>query len=177
MKLNGKYRMKKHSALIVLFLALSLFSVAEAAEYFVSLTGNDKNAGTKEAPFLTITTGIEQLQAGDTLYLRGGEYYITSNVVMYTTQGTAENPIRIMNYNDEDVIIKGCWSIGTDGWVQVDTNDANYEKYFHHMIGPKKTANVYKKSIDYDIWDLYIDNKGQTLDSHSILCRRSPSSG
>ena len=45
-----------------------------AREYHVAKCGNDKNAGTKEAPFLTIAHAARLADAGDTVIVHAGEY-------------------------------------------------------------------------------------------------------
>src|SRR5438128_1269928 len=47
-----------------------------AAEYFVSKTGNDANAGTtREAAFASVQKGVDTLRPGDTLTIAPGEYF------------------------------------------------------------------------------------------------------
>lgn len=45
------------------------------------------------------------LSAGDTLLIRGGTYYIKNRIQVSATDGTAENPIVVKGYGDEQVII------------------------------------------------------------------------
>jgi hypothetical protein len=45
-----------------------------SAEYFVANNGDDWNAGTQTAPFLTIRRALDAAQAGDTITLRNGVY-------------------------------------------------------------------------------------------------------
>ena len=48
-------------------------SQGTAADWYVSLTtGNNKNAGTKEAPFKNIWKAIENAAPGDTLHVAAG---------------------------------------------------------------------------------------------------------
>jgi hypothetical protein len=46
-----------------------------ASEYYVATNGSNAAAGTIGAPFATIQHGVDQLAAGDTLYIRGGRYH------------------------------------------------------------------------------------------------------
>jgi hypothetical protein len=57
-----------------LFAAKNVF----AAEYYVATTGSDTNAGTIDQPFATLQKGADTAQAGDTVYIRGGTYSITT---------------------------------------------------------------------------------------------------
>jgi hypothetical protein len=76
--------------------------------YYVSTTGNDESAGTFENPWRTISYGITQLTAGDTLYIRGGTYVES---IEENTSGTAVNPITISGYNGETAIIDGEYTL------------------------------------------------------------------
>ena len=52
-----------------------MVSVARAATYYVSPTGNDSASGTEEAlPFRTIQRAASVMRAGDTCLIRGGIY-------------------------------------------------------------------------------------------------------
>ncbi|MCF8365039.1 MAG: right-handed parallel beta-helix repeat-containing protein [Bacteroidales bacterium] len=78
-----------------------------ATNYYVSPDGNNNSGnGSLSAPWATIQKACDYVAAGDIIYLRGGIYnqrdYIDANV-----DGTATNPITIMNYNGEEVIFDG----------------------------------------------------------------------
>ena len=53
-------------------------ATARAAEYYVATTGNDSNAGTMAAPFATLQKAINTAAGGDTVWIRGGTYKITT---------------------------------------------------------------------------------------------------
>jgi hypothetical protein len=80
-----------------MFVALSGFG---QNVYFVANNGNNANPGTKAQPFLTIQHGIDQLDAGDTLYIRGGVYYITAGLNV-----TAGHPHNHSNGTESDPIV------------------------------------------------------------------------
>ena len=65
------------AVVIVLSLAALPFiseTAANAANYYVSPTGNDSNLGTLTDPFASITKAQASASSGDTVYLRGGTY-------------------------------------------------------------------------------------------------------
>jgi len=97
--------MKKHifGTLIVLIVSLAFALKVEAKEYYVSNTGSDTAVGTISAPFKTISYGISKLVAGDTLYVRAGNYPGFSA----KKSGTATMPITIAGYNNEYPKITG----------------------------------------------------------------------
>ena len=66
--------------LLRLAAGLSFFAAGNvfAAEYYVSTTGSDSNPGTLAAPFATLQKGADTAVAGDTVWIRGGTYTITT---------------------------------------------------------------------------------------------------
>ena len=52
---------------------------------FVSTTGSDTNAGTFNFPFATISKGLSIAQVGDTVFVRGGRYLLTSTITLSTS--------------------------------------------------------------------------------------------
>jgi uncharacterized repeat protein (TIGR02059 family) len=62
--------------LLLLFFALS--SMASAKTYYVATGGSNSNTGTFAKPFATWQKGIDMSSSGDTIYIRGGVYYITA---------------------------------------------------------------------------------------------------
>ena len=59
----------------IFFLTISFVN---AATYYVSPTGSDAAAGTKAQPFATLQKGNDVAIAGDTVFIRGGTYSITT---------------------------------------------------------------------------------------------------
>lgn len=49
--------------------------------YYVAPTGVNTNAGTISAPFLTIQRAQDAVVAGDTVYIRGGNYVMTESLI------------------------------------------------------------------------------------------------
>lgn len=83
--------MKKRTYL--LFLAVCFLTALNAAEYFISVKGSDKNPGTSEkAPFRTIKRAISKLAPGDTVTILPGEYH-EQNIFRFS--GDPKRPTRI----------------------------------------------------------------------------------
>ena len=97
------------SAIIVLFSTTLYPNVATAATYYVATNGNNSNAGTLQSPFQTIAKGLSVLKAGDTLYLRAGNYgqSINSNGLTIPTGTSWTNAPLISAYPGETVVISG----------------------------------------------------------------------
>ncbi len=73
--------------------------------FFVDpVKGDDSNAGSEAKPWKTLGHAVQQLQPGDTLYLRRGTYYEHATV---TQSGTSEKPITIRSYPNELAILDG----------------------------------------------------------------------
>ena len=102
----------------LLFTSILIFSLVQLhsqTTYFVapsSSGGSDSNAGTELAPFETLQHAINQLTAGDILYVREGTYRETITI---DEDGSSGNLITIQNYNNEVVTIDGTSDI-TGTW-------------------------------------------------------------
>ena len=67
-------------AMAVLGLVAFVVMTASANDIHVATTGNDDNAGTEEAPLLTIHKAVELVQAGDRILIHEGTYYISERI-------------------------------------------------------------------------------------------------
>ncbi len=83
---------------------LLLSSRSLAAQYFVSPTGNDAHPGTRDQPFATITKAHSVLAIGDTIYVRGGTYTLTTTIVL-SKSGNVNARYYLMAYADERVLL------------------------------------------------------------------------
>jgi outer membrane biosynthesis protein TonB len=68
---------------------------------YLAPNGSDSNAGTQAAPWATLGGAISKMRAGETLYVRGGTYTVTTRTTYVTVAGTASEPITIRNYPGE----------------------------------------------------------------------------
>lgn len=95
---------------ILLFLIIN--SLASAKTYYVSTTGNDNNPGVFSQPWATWSKAFKTADAGDTVYFRGGIYYVTTGISCIPKDGlghtgTRSNPICYFNYPGEVPILDG----------------------------------------------------------------------
>lgn len=89
---------------ITIMSCLALMSIGSwATEYYVSPTGSGSNYS-KSSPGKLTSTVIGKLQAGDVLYLMGGQYDF-QNALTINRSGTADKMITICPYNDERPIL------------------------------------------------------------------------
>jgi hypothetical protein len=91
-----------------LLLALGMLFAACPAycnTYFVAPDGSDSNSGTIESPFKTIDHAVGLVNAGDTIYLRGGVHYYTVKIPTISKSGQDGNLITLQNYQNEVPIL------------------------------------------------------------------------
>ena len=105
--------MKKTLILIsLLFLAsINLFST----NYYVSTTGQNSNNGSIGNPWRTISYASQQLQAGDTLFIRGGVYF-ESGITPLNSGNTSDGYIVYSSFPGEIAIIDGTnYNVSSNG--------------------------------------------------------------
>jgi len=85
--------------------AFCLFSFSPAllaADYYISLKGDDSNEGTSpESPFATIQKAVDQMGAGDTCFIKGGHYQQVIN--LGGRAGSKNKPLTLKSYKGEAI--------------------------------------------------------------------------
>ena len=94
----------------LILVATLIPTAVRAGAFFVSPNGNDANRGTIQEPFRTIQKAAGSVQAGDTVFVRGGTYRET---VRPAHSGAAGKPIVFQAYKKENVIVSGTTLIST----------------------------------------------------------------
>ncbi len=79
-------------------------STVTGKTYYISTSGNDRNAGSINAPFATLQKAANTVGAGDIVYIRGGIYFDEAE---FYTSGIPGSPIRILAYPSEYPILDG----------------------------------------------------------------------
>lgn len=79
---------------------LTLAAPPTNGDWFVSPTGSDANPGTLALPFASLGKAISVVQAGQTIYMRGGTYF-PGSTIRITNSGTAGNRINLLAYPGE----------------------------------------------------------------------------
>jgi len=75
--------------------------------YYICHSGSQNNNGSLKHPFNKLdSTIISKLDAGDTIYFKGGEVFETSLYVNSLNKGTKKNPIVITSFGKAKAIIK-----------------------------------------------------------------------
>jgi hypothetical protein len=94
--------------IILISVLLWFTALSQAATYYVARppAGDDGNDGSIENPFQTLNKAWTVVVAGDIVYVRGGIYTYAQIglTVLSNKDGTALNPISILNYPNEHPI-------------------------------------------------------------------------
>lgn len=86
---------------------------AEAAQYFVSSNGSDTANGTSaQTAFRTPERALRALAAGDSMFLRAGDYWRLGQALSVNVSGTAQSPVII-----------GAYSVNSSGQTQLSASD------------------------------------------------------
>lgn len=93
--------------MLALSITILLSLQVTATNYYVATNGSDNsNNGSINQPFATLQKFHSIAQPGDTCFVRGGTYYPTSQTNILS-DGTAANPICIVNYPGEAPVFDG----------------------------------------------------------------------
>jgi hypothetical protein len=91
--------------LLLMIVCANCVATAKGAEYFIAPGGNNSNGGTLGSPWGTFDFAIDQLNAGDTLFVRGGTYNLASRIRLSTGDGGAlNNPVNIWAYESSGIM-------------------------------------------------------------------------
>ena len=89
-------------AILTILIWIMIVGIASATDYYVATDGNNANVGTLDDPWQTITYAATQAQAGDTVFIKGGNY--GHEHVVISNSGTASAPIMFEGYDGVPVI-------------------------------------------------------------------------
>ena len=128
---------------LLLFIALPASSWA--ATYYVSLSGDNNNAGTQSSPWRTIQYAIDKTAPGDLVLVEDGTY---NESVIITRSGTLEAYITLKSINQWGAKIEIPSSGNTDG-VKIAANYITLDGFeiYNPSLTPDDTGNgvtVYK---------------------------------
>ncbi|MBL6081185.1 right-handed parallel beta-helix repeat-containing protein [Belnapia sp. T18] len=90
--------------------------------YYVSASTISGGTGTLSNPFSSLQRAHDLAKPGDTIEVRGGTYFL-AQPLKFTSDGTADKPITVENYNGEKVVIDAG---KTTGGFALTLNSASY---------------------------------------------------
>jgi len=98
--------------------------------FYISPTGDDENAGTKDRPFATLEQAILAIRENPggpvTIYLRGGYYPFRRTIVLEEADSSPNSPLVIRAYPGEQAHIIGGREIS--GFEALNPHTRNYNK-------------------------------------------------
>lgn len=109
-----------------------------AADYYVSPTGKDTNAGTLAAPWKTIGNAAKKVVQGDNVYVRAGVY---EEIVNLTRSGMSGRPITFRSYPGERAVIEGKNQKVSDEQGLVNLTDVSYVTFADFDVQNFTTTN------------------------------------
>ena len=149
-------------------------TTTQGLTYYVSPIGDDENPGTQDSPWKTFQKALKKAEAGDTLFVRGGEYPVILGGWAFQNSGTLEKPITLTNYPGEQVVIKigqvsgnytpfNCWSSTADppSW---QTTKAD----FIHVVGTDVTPRALSNGVISQKGIVIQGVKGEQVYSFSV---------
>ncbi len=86
-----------------------LLANCDGTTYHYDVTSRARVAGAGRIAWQQMSNANTILSAGDTCYIRGGAYTLTSSndAISPSNSGSASSPITFTNYNNEDVVFQG----------------------------------------------------------------------
>lgn len=156
--------------LAISVISLSFFVIPSSKaivlqDYYVSTQGDDNDTGNFEQPWRTIQKAADSINAGDTVYVRGGIYY--EEVVIKNKQGNQNAWITFRPYHTEVVIVDGRYISNASGHAIFRTT---YSCYIH-ITGFKVNNSAcrgFSLSV-YSDWILIDYNRIFNCSSNGIL--------
>lgn len=92
--------------IVLLFFCFLILTNILSAQKYIAPDGNDANPGTMEQPFATFPKAISEAMPGDTIYVRGGSYDITTTITISAAKSGTENQlITLAAFKDEIPIL------------------------------------------------------------------------
>ena len=137
---------------------------------YVSPNGKNSNAGTLAKPWKTIQYAVDQVKAGETIYVMNGTY--RERVILHKS-GDSKNPITIKNYSNHKPIIEGkgiTWWSDSDGALFEISGKSNW------IIEGIHLQNSYAQGFGDDYTDISAGTRSEnvTIRNSSITYAGGP---
>ena len=96
---------KISSKVIILFIIFHLSALGQTTYYVSNSIGNDNSDGSIDSPFETIGKAISEIDAGDSVIIRGGLYH--EEILIDNLNSPISSPTLIKSFDGETVVIDG----------------------------------------------------------------------
>src|SRR5215210_2321896 len=97
---------RRLAVLAIITIFAHVHSATGANTYYVAPTTTGTANGSITSPFTSFTTAISTAAPGDTIYVRGGTYNLSSTISIGSGKnGTAANPYNLVAYPGEAPIL------------------------------------------------------------------------
>lgn len=98
-----------------------------AADFYIAPGGSNSNSGAIGSPWGTFDYAIDNINPGDTLFVRGGTYSLNSRIRIQSNDGgTSTNPVNIWSYPGETPVLdfasmsNSLWGSSSGRGIQID---------------------------------------------------------
>ncbi len=127
------------------------FPLSKNRILYVSTTGNDEAAGTKEAPLASLSKALSKIgNRGGVIYMMGGTYSLSKTVnITKLNCGSATAPLFIKAYNDEDVTLtanKLLENYDSGAWRLVDFDQDAVANRLSDEV--KQSGKIYSATLE-----------------------------
>ncbi len=127
------------------------FPLSQKNILYVSTTGSDENAGTKEAPLASLSKALSKIgNRGGIIYMMGGTYRLTNTVeITKLNCGSAVAPLFIKAYNGEEVTLTSNKSIenyDSGAWRLVDFTQDEVANRLSEEV--KQSGKIYSATLE-----------------------------
>ncbi len=130
----------------------------DSSSYFVDGThGDDSNNGSLNSPWETIQHAADNIEAGDTVYIKEGVYYEYISPWSGMNSGTAGNWITYTNYQDDEVVLDGTG--GSADWTGIiKMDDQEYIRISNLIFRNSCSHGILFHDDSGDASNIIIDN-------------------
>ncbi len=162
-------------------------SLADPAYFVDGKNGNDANPGTLDKPWKTIEKANKTVAAGDTVYIRGGEYTCTTlhhRHLCPSNSGTPSAWITFRNYPGEEPRFKGeygtrMWGLALSQVCYIRVEGLSFSDYTDYTIGAgshhieikgctfQNETSPYRRGC-FNMWEGCVGGQQYTCPVHDI---------
>jgi hypothetical protein len=146
-----------------------------ASTYYVAPGGSDSAAGTLAAPWKSLARAQTTAVAGDTVYLRGGTYTVTSgvnacasqtdtvNAILLNKSGNTSNPIKYWAYGSEKPVFD--FSKITDN---CRVKGINITASWVHLKGLELKGVPQGNYLNHESWGVWVNGSRNVLEMLNV---------